>query len=197
MSCVSMPDGIHPNIDLSDLGRVIDTVEICNKIPDAIKKGFKVGEEQGKAYEDEWEIPYFPLDAQVFGRTYEAVVRVNSQSGKDGAAWIILRKLELDHPRADTLRGVGIELDVADYKEHAIEGRREVKAATYIECMAAGTSQKVWGVGIYEDVVQSSLMALLGTARNLRPPTVANGSVTSHAGPSDLVQKLEEKVNGM
>ncbi|RYP77819.1 hypothetical protein DL771_000916 [Monosporascus sp. 5C6A] len=127
---------------------------------------------------------------------------------------------------ADALRCVGIELDVDDYKEHAIGGGREVKAATCVECTAAGTSQKVWGVGIHEDVVQSSLMALLGEASNvihpsrpgspitvklpqrslsqeldlngqLRPPTVATGSVTSHAGPSNLVQRLEEKVNGV
>ncbi|RYP78114.1 hypothetical protein DL770_006941 [Monosporascus sp. CRB-9-2] len=217
---------------------------------DAIKKGFKAREEQGKAYEDEWEIPYLPLDPQDIGRTYEGVIRVNSQSGNGGTVWIILRKLELDLPRgivaidgkeyklrgrgngpisslADALKGVGIELDAADYKEHAMGGGREVKTATYIECTAAGTSQKVWGVGIHEDVVQSSLMALLGAASNLsmtsrpgspirakqlpqrslsheldlngqlRPATVANGSVTSHAGLSDLVQELEEKVNGV
>ncbi|RYP07143.1 hypothetical protein DL764_002690 [Monosporascus ibericus] len=242
------PQGIHPNIDFSDLDCVIDTVEICNKIPvdprapyggslvvcaisgshqDAIKKGFKVREEQSKAYEDEWEIPYLPLDPQDIGRTYEAVIRVNSQSGKGGAAWTILRKLELDHPRglqiafskavqkkADEfgrelltaeisdlfektyfLRG-NPRFTIVDYKEHAIGGRRELKAATYIESTAAGTSQ-VWDVGIHEDVVQSSPMALLGAASNLRRPTVANGSVTSHAGPSNQGQKLEEKVNGV
>lgn len=46
-----------------------------------------------------WEIPYLPLDPQDIGRSYEAVIRVNSQSGKGGAAWVIQRRLELDLPR--------------------------------------------------------------------------------------------------
>ncbi|KAG4217028.1 hypothetical protein PC116_g34491, partial [Phytophthora cactorum] len=112
--------GIHPKIDFSDLNRVVDTVEICNKIPvhprapyggslvvcafsgshqDAIKKGFMQREQEGKSYEDQWQMPYLPLDPQDIGRTYEAIIRVNSQSGKGGAAWIILRKLQLDLPR--------------------------------------------------------------------------------------------------
>ena len=49
--------------------------------------------------EDPWVMPYLPLDPQDIGRTYEAIIRVNSQSGKGGAAWIILRNLELDLPR--------------------------------------------------------------------------------------------------
>lgn len=278
--------GIHPNIDFSDLNEVINMVETCNKIPvhprapyggslvvcafsgshqDAIKKGFQRREKDGKQYEDYWQIPYLPLDPQDIGRTYEAVIRVNSQSGKGGAAWIILRKLELDLPRglqvafssvvqkkadelgrellsqeitelfgktyfldqspkftlvdysitpdrsrspappqpgraqdtrdlkrvfegvvavdnkeyrvkgrgngpisslAHALKSLGIELDVADYKEHAIGAGRDAKSAAYVECTAMGSKQKVWGVGIHEDVVQSSLMALLSAASN-------------------------------
>lgn len=69
---------------------------------DAIKKGFARIEDvkdevaEGKR---QWQIPYLPLDPKDIGRTYEAVIRVNSQSGKGGAAWIILRSLELDLPR--------------------------------------------------------------------------------------------------
>jgi 2-isopropylmalate synthase len=279
--------GVHPNIDFSDLGSIIDTVEICNKIPvhqrapyggslvvcafsgshqDAIKKGFERRDRDGQGIEDEWQMPYLPLDPQDIGRTYEAVIRVNSQSGKGGAAWIILRGLQLDLPRglqvafskvvqqnadnlgrellpkeitalfeqtyyltdnprfsivdynitadrsrspapaapgktpvtkdlmrvftgvvsvdgrefklegrgngpisslANALRGVGVNLDVQDYKEHAIGRGRHVKAATYIECTAAGSNMRVWGVGIHEDVVQSSLIALLSAASNV------------------------------
>jgi len=75
---------------------------------------------------------------------------------------------------ANALQSVGILLDVADYKEHAIGGGRDVKAASYIECTAAGSNQKVWGVGVHEDVVQSSLIALLSAASNFmtsRPNT--------------------------
>ncbi|KAK9479824.1 hypothetical protein V1514DRAFT_327466 [Lipomyces japonicus] len=76
---------------------------------DAIKKGFNTRTELVKARiadgsaqsEDDvaWQIPYLPLDPKDIGRTYEAVIRVNSQSGKGGAAWIILTKLGLDLPR--------------------------------------------------------------------------------------------------
>ena len=68
---------------------------------------------------------------------------------------------------ANALKTLGIDWDVADYKEHAIGEGREVKAATYIECTAANSSQKVWGVGIHEDVVQASLIALLSAASSV------------------------------
>jgi 2-isopropylmalate synthase len=71
---------------------------------------------------------------------------------------------------ANALKGLGIDLDVADYKEHAIGEGRDVKAATYIECTAANSSQKVWGVGIHEDVVQASLIALLSAASSVWNP---------------------------
>lgn len=219
-------------------------------------------------------MPYLPLDPQDIGRTYEAVIRVNSQSGKGGAAWVILRSLELDLPRAlqiefsklvqqatedanrelrpsevvhlfeesyhlksnprfnlidynittdrsqspappepgkalntknlkrrftgvieidnvqhaitgtgtgalsslaAALATLGIDLDVVDYKEHSIgqdKGGatglgRDVKAATYINCSAAGSKEKVWGVGIHADVVQASLIAMLSAASSV------------------------------
>ena len=279
--------GIYPNVDFSDMERVIGIVEVCNKIAvhprapyggrlvvcafsgshqDAIKKGFQVREKEGKAYEDYWQIPYLPLDPKDIGRDYEAVIRVNSQSGKGGAAWIIQQYLHLDLPRglqvefgkiiqrmadergrellpveitglfeqtyflrdnprfglvdytinpdrstspappapgrtqdtkhmkrvfegvisfdgkeykllgrgngpisslANALRPIGVDLEVNDYKEHAVGRGRDVKAATYIECSAAGSNQKVWGVGIHVDVVQSSLQAMLSAASNV------------------------------
>lgn len=115
--------GVHPKIDFSDITSIIDIVERCNKIPvhprapyggqlvvcafsgshqDAIKKGFARIEDVKDEVADgkrQWQIPYLPLDPKDIGRTYEAVIRVNSQSGKGGAAWIILRSLELDLPR--------------------------------------------------------------------------------------------------
>ena len=112
--------GIHPGVDFSDLNSVISIVEESNNIPihprtpyggslvqcafsgshqDAIKKGFQFRKSQGLTESDQWQIPYLPLDPQDIGRTYEAVIRVNSQSGKGGVAWIIQRHLELDLPR--------------------------------------------------------------------------------------------------
>jgi 2-isopropylmalate synthase len=74
---------------------------------------------------------------------------------------------------ANALRNVGVSLDVRDYKEHAIGEGRDVKAATYIECTTNEGKQRVWGVGIHEDVVQSSLIALLSAASNVSFPTFA------------------------
>lgn len=112
--------GVSPNLDFSDLNSVIEVVERCNKIPvsprapyggdlvvcafsgshqDAIKKGFTLQEKRRAAGDHLWKIPYLPLDPKDIGRDYEAVIRVNSQSGKGGAAWIILRSLGLDLPR--------------------------------------------------------------------------------------------------
>ncbi len=292
--------GIWPNIDFSDINKVIHVCEESTKIPvnerwpyggqlvvcafsgshqDAIKKGFQDRTKKDSKREDPWVMPYLPLDPQDIGRTYEAIIRVNSQSGKGGVAWVILRSLELDLPRglqvafsrivqkeadakgrellpreiqhlfeeayhlkknprftlidynitavrttspapkkgapsvgqppqneapaqntstsrrqfagviaidgtqhpivgvgngalsslADALRSLGIDLDIADYKEHAIGGGRDVKAATYIECTASSSHEKVWGVGIHEDVVQASLIAMLSAASSVRP----------------------------
>jgi 2-isopropylmalate synthase len=113
--------GIKPNLDFSDMKSVVDVVERCNKIPvparapyggslvvcafsgshqDAIKKGFAIHDQavkEGKKVH--WKLPYLPLDPQDIGRNYEAIIRVNSQSGKGGSAWVILKNLELDLPR--------------------------------------------------------------------------------------------------
>jgi 2-isopropylmalate synthase len=279
--------GVHPGIDFSNITSVIDVVEKSTKIPvhprwpyggqlvvcafsgshqDAIKKGFQVRKAAGATSESHWEIPYLPLDPQDIGRTYEAIIRVNSQSGKGGVAWVIQRTLELDLPRglqvafskivqkeadaigrellpneikklfvdayhidrnprfslidydimtdrsaspapteagktvsnknlkrvftgvveldgqehmirgvgngsisslANALRVLGVDLDVSNYHEHAIGSGRETKAATYIECTSANSAQKVWGVGIHEDVVQASLIALLSAASSV------------------------------
>ena len=69
---------------------------------------------------------------------------------------------------------LGIVLDVTEYKEHGIGEGKEVKAATYIECTVDGNEQqKVWGVGIHEDVVQASLMALLNAISSIADLKVA------------------------
>lgn len=286
--------GIHPGIDFSDLNSIVDIVEKANKIPvhprapyggqlvvcafsgshqDAIKKGFMFRQSHGAKPEEPWVMPYLPLDPEDIGRTYEAIIRVNSQSGKGGVAWIIMRNLGLDLPRglqvafskivqveadrksrellpkeivtlfeeayhlqrnprfnlidysittersmspapaqagktpttrnlrrvfsgiveidgqehsikgvgngpisalSNALKNLGIDLDVADYKEHSIGEGRETKAVTYIETTASNSVQKVWGVGIHEDVVQASLIALLSAASSFlssRPST--------------------------
>ncbi|TID14468.1 hypothetical protein CANINC_004756 [Pichia inconspicua] len=140
--------GIHPNLDFSDMANVIEVVEKCNKIPvhprapyggqlvvcafsgshqDAIKKGFKKYEEQVQKTGDiTWKMPYLPLDPADIGRTYEAIIRVNSQSGKGGASWIILKNLELDLPR-------DLQIDFSKFVQAESEWKgRELKTSEII-----------------------------------------------------------------
>nr|WP_166175759.1 2-isopropylmalate synthase [Altererythrobacter segetis] len=134
--------GIDPGLDFSDIDRVIETVEYCNQIPvherhpyggdlvftafsgshqDAIKKGF---EAQAQRNDELWRVPYLPIDPADLGRNYEAVIRVNSQSGKGGFAWVLEQDQGLKLPKklqADFSRHVqrladelGRELNAAD-----------------------------------------------------------------------------------
>ncbi|KYH43751.1 2-isopropylmalate synthase [Branchiibius sp. NY16-3462-2] len=117
--------GIDPQIDFSDIDEIRRTVEYCNQLPvperhpyggdlvftafsgshqDAIKKGFEDMERQsvatGKSIDElTWGVPYLPIDPHDVGRSYEAVVRVNSQSGKGGMAYILKTEHQLDLPR--------------------------------------------------------------------------------------------------
>ncbi|GAA2151130.1 2-isopropylmalate synthase [Humibacillus xanthopallidus] len=117
--------GIDPQIDFSDIDEIRRTVEYCNQLPvgerhpyggdlvftafsgshqDAIKKGFEAMEVQAKdkgtSVDDlVWGVPYLPVDPHDLGRSYEAVVRVNSQSGKGGVAYIMKSEHQMDLPR--------------------------------------------------------------------------------------------------
>ncbi len=117
--------GIDPQVDLSDIDEVRRTVEYCTGLPvhprhpyagdlvytafsgshqDAIKKGLEDLEKKAAAervglHEVAWEAPYLPIDPHDVGRTYEAVIRVNSQSGKGGMAYIMKSDHHLDLPR--------------------------------------------------------------------------------------------------
>ncbi|MGW3962084.1 2-isopropylmalate synthase [Amycolatopsis sp. NPDC005003] len=117
--------GIDPQIDFSDMDEIKRTVEYCNQLPvgerspwggdlvftafsgshqDAINKGLdalKDAADKAGVPVDEfpWEVPYLPIDPKDVGRTYEAVIRVNSQSGKGGVAYIMKAEHQLDLPR--------------------------------------------------------------------------------------------------
>jgi 2-isopropylmalate synthase len=117
--------GIDPQIDFSDLDEVKRTAEYCNQLPvperspwagdlvytafsgshqDAIKKGFEAMEARAKSegvtVDDlVWAVPYLPIDPKDLGRSYEAVIRVNSQSGKGGVAYLLKSDHALDLPR--------------------------------------------------------------------------------------------------
>ena len=109
-------NGVDPELDVSDIDALRRTAEYCNRLPvperhpyvgdlvytafsgshqDAIKKGL---EKQGKDY-PLWAVPYLPLDPHHVGRSYEAVIRVNSQSGKGGVAYVMKEEHGFDLPR--------------------------------------------------------------------------------------------------
>ena len=109
--------GVDPKLDFSNIAEIVRTVEACNRLPvhvrhpyggelvftafsgshqDAIKKGFAaLAQTDGSR----WEVPYLPIDPKDIGRTYDAVVRVNSQSGKGGVAYVLHADHGFDLPR--------------------------------------------------------------------------------------------------
>jgi 2-isopropylmalate synthase len=259
--------GIDPQIDFSDIDEIRRTVEHCNQLPvgerhpyggdlvytafsgshqDAIKKGLEAMErdaaEAGVPVDEfRWEVPYLPIDPKDVGRSYEAVIRVNSQSGKGGVAYIMKHEHALDLPRrlqiefsrviqtktdseggvvapqemweafeteylgrrtplallahhtssaegeldrlavevavegesrqlagtgngpiaafADALSGVGYDVRVLDYVEHALSAGGDARAAAYLECAIEG--QALWGVGVDANIVTASLKAIV------------------------------------
>ncbi|PZU08920.1 MAG: 2-isopropylmalate synthase [Sphingobium sp.] len=263
--------GIDPGLDFSDIDEVIQTVEYCNQLPvhprhpyagelvftafsgshqDAIKKGFAAQE----ARNDEiWNVPYLPIDPKDLGRDYEAVIRVNSQSGKGGVAWVLQqdkgyklpKRMQADFSKVvqaladstsrelnaadigeafeshygltgeqpyalidyheggqagdriftgkiahDTGSGgversisgrgngllssvlaalrdeFGVELEIADYSEHAIGAGSDVNAAAYVECRTSD-GRTVFGVGTDSDVATASVKAVLSAANGI------------------------------
>lgn len=117
--------GIDPQIDFSDIDEIRRTVEYCNQLPvperhpyggdlvftafsgshqDAINKGLNIMKQDAKAAGIEldaftWNVPYLPIDPKDVGRSYEAVIRVNSQSGKGGVAYLMRTENKLELPR--------------------------------------------------------------------------------------------------
>ena len=272
--------GIDPEIDFSDIPSIRRTVEYANQLrvperhpyggdlvftafsgshQDAIKKGLehleRDADASGVALEKyQWAVPYLPIDPKDIGRTYEAVIRVNSQSGKGGVAYLMKSEHQLDLPRrlqiefsqviqaktdsdggevlademwrifvdeylpaeltkdvspwgrfkllgmsersemdkdvqltasiidngarreidgigngpisafCNALKGLGVNLQVLDYYEHAMSSGGDAKAASYLECeIQNGSSAKsvYWGVGIDPSTTTASLKAII------------------------------------
>ncbi|MET0363997.1 MAG: 2-isopropylmalate synthase [Sphingobium sp.] len=259
--------GVSPGLDFSNIEEVVQTVTYCNNLPvhprhpyagelvftafsgshqDAIKKGFASQETRNDQL---WDVPYLPIDPADIGCSYEAVIRVNSQSGKGGVAWVLQqdkglklpKRMQADFSRVvqamadessrelhaadiwsafqsyyhlgadqpyklldyqesgpagnrvfvgkvalngedrtvsgkgnglissvlDALReGMGVELSVEDYSEHAIGVGSDVNAAAYVECRTAD-GQTVYGVGLDTDIATASVQAILSAANGL------------------------------
>ncbi|PRZ43045.1 2-isopropylmalate synthase [Antricoccus suffuscus] len=135
-----MSQGIDPQINFSDIDEIRRTVEYCNQLPvnerhpyggdlvytafsgshqDAIKKGFEWMDRDAataKKTVDEipWAVPYLPIDPKDVGRTYEAVIRVNSQSGKGGVAYIMKSEYQMDFPRRLQIEFSGVVQRLTD-----------------------------------------------------------------------------------
>ena len=169
--------GVDPKLTFSDINNLVETAEYCNQLPvhqrhpyagqlvhtafsgshqDAIRKGMDA---IAAANSDVWEVPYLPIDPADIGRTFEAIIRVNSQSGKAGSAYL----LEADHhvrlPRGAEIEFSGIVQDEADKtgkeitskriwelaEEHFIRptGRFELVSFDVSKATADGSSERV------------------------------------------------------
>ncbi len=256
--------GVDPGLDFSDIFNVMRTTEYCNQLPvhprhpyagelvftafsgshqDAIKKGMSRRETQP---DSQWEVPYLPIDPADLGRSYEAVIRVNSQSGKGGVAFIMEQDHGLELPRRlqiefskvvqtvseqtggevdsasiwrafeDTFlniavplqfvshlskpmdadseghrslsakmslggealdiegegngpidayihaigKGLGAHCRVVDYHQHATASESDAQSACYVELQAGDSNDTVYGVGLHENIVVASLLAV-------------------------------------
>jgi 2-isopropylmalate synthase len=186
--------GIDPKLDFSDIDGIRRTTEYCNQLPvhprhpyggdlvftafsgshqDAIKKGFDALKASNSK---QWEVPYLPIDPADLGRSYEAIIRINSQSGKGGIAYLLKTDHGLDLPRklqmefsktiqaiADTTgKEIGSELIWTTFKSEYLEREAPVRfvdhkswpdpahpgrRAIEAEIVANGTTRKVEGGG--------------------------------------------------
>ncbi len=252
--------GVDPELDITDIDALRRVTEYCNRLPihlrhpyvgdlvytsfsgshqDAIKKGV----EALPADYERWEVPYLPIDPKHVGRTYEAVIRVNSQSGKGGVAYIMKAEHGFDLPRRLQIEfsksiqaitedtgteisptamwdafegeylpdgpsivleshellsdnegmtritaqlvvdrehrtltgegngpidafvhavraGLGVELDVVDYAEHAMGAGADATAVAYVETVGSGGAIR-WGVGTHPNIITASLRAVV------------------------------------
>ncbi|MFY1634723.1 2-isopropylmalate synthase [Solwaraspora sp. WMMB335] len=152
--------GVDPQIDFTGIDEIKRTVEYCNQLPvherhpyagdlvytafsgshqDAINKGFDAlaadATAAGVAVDDhKWGVPYLPIDPRDVGRTYEAVIRVNSQSGKGGVAYVMRQEHNLELPRRLQIEFSGVVQAFTDNEGGEIEPRRmwEIFAAEYL-----------------------------------------------------------------
>ena len=159
--------GIHPEVDFSDIDAIIDVVTKCNDIPihprhpyagelvftafsgshqDAIKKGFEAQDVRWKETEltgekKTWDIPYLPIDPADIGCSYEAVIRVNSQSGKGGIAYLVKQHLGLDMPR---------RMQIVFYSVIQTIAEREAREVTVEDITSAFRKTYHYGGGSYQ-----------------------------------------------
>jgi 2-isopropylmalate synthase len=131
--------GVHPGLDFSNMEEIVQTVTYCNQLPvhprhpyagelvftafsgshqDAIKKGFAA---QDQRNDELWSVPYLPIDPADIGCSYEAVIRVNSQSGKGGVAWVLQQDKGLKLPKRMQADFSRVVQDLADQTSRELQ----------------------------------------------------------------------------
>ncbi|MDJ1115317.1 2-isopropylmalate synthase [Microbacterium dauci] len=165
-----LTQGIDPQIDFSDIDHVKRTAEYCNQLPvperspwagdlvftafsgshqDAIKKGFEAMAAKAAASgvsvdEIEWAVPYLPIDPKDLGRSYEAVIRVNSQSGKGGVAYLLKTDHALDLPRKLQIEFSGVVQTKTDADGGEVSSD-QIWAIFSDEYLPASAADEKWG----------------------------------------------------
>uniref|UniRef100_A0A942Y9L7 2-isopropylmalate synthase n=1 Tax=Neobacillus citreus TaxID=2833578 RepID=A0A942Y9L7_9BACI len=203
--------GIDPEVDFSDIDQIKRTVEYCNQLPvperqpwagdlvytafsgshqDAINKGFDAmrakAEAAGKTVDEiEWAVPYLPVDPKDIGRSYEAVIRVNSQSGKGGVAYLLKTDHALDLPRKLQIEFSGVVQQRTDAEGGEFSSER-IWDLFRDEYLPAPSAEDKWGR--YEITKTATSSDFDGTTALSVALRVDDGSVTAEAvgtGPID------------
>jgi 2-isopropylmalate synthase len=204
--------GIDPMIDFSDIDEIRRTAEYCNRIDvherhpyagdlvytsfsgshqDAIKKGFEDLERRAAAAgtsvgQMQWEMPYLPIDPKDVGRSYEAVIRVNSQSGKGGVAYIMKTDHHLDLPRR-------LQIEFSHViQRHTDDEGGEVDAATMWEIFAeeylsGGDFELVRFSSVGEDGVERITATVRAYGAEHEISGVGNGPIAAFCEALSLV----------
>jgi 2-isopropylmalate synthase len=185
-----MSQGIDPQVDLSGIDEIRRTVEHCNQLPvhprhpyggdlvftafsgshqDAIKKGFewlrRDAEAAGVPVEQyAWAVPYLPVDPKDLGRSYEAVIRVNSQSGKGGVAYLMKAERHLDLPRRLQIELSGVVQAHADSHGGEVTADQlwQIFADEYLPAATAGAGER-WGRFELRSLTQQATVDALDT----------------------------------
>ncbi|MFJ4220958.1 2-isopropylmalate synthase [Curtobacterium luteum] len=208
--------GIDPEIDFSDIDQVKRTVEYCNQLPvperqpwagdlvytafsgshqDAINKGFDAmrakAEAAGKSVDEiAWAVPYLPVDPKDIGRSYEAVIRVNSQSGKGGVAYLLKTDHALDLPRKLQIEFSGVVQQHTDAEGGEFSSER-IWDLFRDEYLPAPVDEDKWGR--YEITKTATSSDFDGTTSLSVAMRVDDGAITADAvgtGPIDAFLQI-------
>ncbi|MCS6558619.1 2-isopropylmalate synthase [Curtobacterium flaccumfaciens] len=208
--------GIDPEISFADIDQVKRTAEYCNQLPvperqpwagdlvytafsgshqDAINKGFEAMKAKAAAAgedidEIEWAVPYLPVDPKDIGRSYEAVIRVNSQSGKGGVAYLLKTDHALDLPRKLQIEFSGVVQRHTDTEGGEFSSQR-IWDVFQDEYLPASIDDEKWGR--YELTKTATSSDFEGTTSLSVALRVDEGAVTAEAvgtGPIDAFLKV-------